>query len=161
MYSINNGKIWQHYVFDSSSLDNRGVFYGTQYNSSVDFVFNANQSLVKNFKTINYEGSSDWQMSTMQTSSDSALPISRTLPLAASITELQNQLLQNSFKKKENKYFANLINNTTSQPGEISWGQDMSGIKGFFATVQMNVDNSLGGKKELFAVSTNYVESSY
>jgi hypothetical protein len=25
----------------------------------------------------------------------------------------------------------------------------------------MSVDNSLGGKKELFAVSTNYVESSY
>ena len=161
MYSTSNGKIWQHYIFDSSSLENRGVFYGTQYNSSVDFVFNANQSLVKNFKTINYEGSNDWQMLAMQTSSDSALPISRTLSQAISITELQNQLLQNSFKRKENKYFANIINNTTPQAGEISWGQDVSGIKGFFATVQMSVDNSLGGKKELFAVSTNYVESSY
>ena len=163
LYSTRDGKIWQHYTFEDNSTE-RGKFYGVSNNSTVTFVFNANQSLIKNFKTINYEGGNDWEMLSMQTSTDSALPITRAINIltqASNLVDLQNQLLQNNFKVKENKYFANLINNTISQPGEVLWGQDASGIKGFFATVQMSVDNALGGKKELFAVSTNYVESSY
>ena len=163
LYSTHDGKIWQHYTFEDNSTE-RGRFYNTSYDSSVEFVFNSNQSLIKNFKTINYEGSKDWEMLSMQTSTDSALPITKAINIltqASSLVDLQNQLLQNNFKVKENKYFANLINNTISQPGEVLWGQDASGIKGFFATVKMSVDNTLGGKKELFAVSTNYVESSY
>ena len=163
LYSTHNGKIWQHYTFEDNSTE-RGKFYGVSNNSTVTFVFNANQSLIKNFKTINYEGGKDWEMLSIQTSTDSALPITKAINIldqASSLEDLQNQLLQNNFKAKENKYFANLVNNTISQPGEVLWGQDASGIKGFFATVQMSVDNALGGKKELFAVSTNYVESSY
>ena len=163
LYSTNDGKIWQHYTFEDNSIE-RGKFYGVSNNSTVTFVFNANQSLIKNFKTINYEGGNDWEMLSMQTSTDSALPITKAINIltqASNLIDLQNQLLQNNFKAKENKYFANLVNNTISQPGEVLWGQDASGIKGFFATVQMSVDNTLGGKKELFAVSTNYVESSY
>jgi hypothetical protein len=161
-YSTKNGKIWQHYTFDSQLR--RGVFYGTTYPSSVDFVFNANQSLVKNFKTVNYEGSIDWEMDSMATSSDNALPISRSINIlteASNLQALENQLLRNNFKVKEGKYFANLINNSVSRAGEVTWGQSSSGIKGFFATIKMSVDNSLVGKKELFAVSTEYVESSY
>jgi hypothetical protein len=43
----------------------------------------------------------------------------------------------------------------------------MSGVKGYYATVTIRTDNStqvsgLGGKtRELFAVSSEYVESSY
>jgi len=39
----------------------------------------------------------------------------------------------------------------------------MSGIKGYFVTVKMSTDNStdVGGAKELFAVSSNFVMSSY
>ena len=163
LYSTHDGKIWQHYTFEDNSTE-RGRFYNTSYDSSVEFVFNANQSLIKNFKTINYEGGKDWEMLSMQTSTDSSLPVAKAINIltqASNLVDLQNQLMQNNFKVKENKYFANLINSTISQPGEVLWGQDTSGIKGFFATVQMGVDNSLGGKKELFAVSTNYVESSY
>jgi len=163
LYSTHDGKIWQHYTFEDSSTE-RGRFYGVSNNSTVTFVFNANQSLIKNFKTVNYEGGSDWEILSMQTSTDSALPITKAINIltqASNLIDLQNQLLQNNFKAKENKYFANIVNNTISQPGEVVWGQDNSGIKGFFATVQMSVDNTLGGKKELFAVSTNYVESSY
>ena len=163
MYSAHDGKIWQHYTLESGSIE-RGKFYGVSNDSTVTFVFNGNQSLIKNFKTINYEGSGDWEVNSMATSSDVSLPITKAINIltqANNLADLQNQILQNNFKAKENKYFANLINNTTSQPGEVLWGQDTSGIKGFFATVEMSVDNSLGGKKELFAVSTNYVESSY
>ncbi len=161
-YSTKNGKIWQHYTFNSQLR--RGVFYDTIYPSSVDFVFNTNQSLVKNFKTVNYEGSKDWQMDSMATLSDNALPISKSINIlteASSLQALENQLLRNNFKVKEGKYFANIINNSVSRAGEVTWGQSSSGIKGFFATIKMSVDNSLAGKKELFAVSTEYVESSY
>jgi hypothetical protein len=39
----------------------------------------------------------------------------------------------------------------------------MSGIKGHFATVKISTDSVTdpGGMKELFAVSSEYVESSY
>jgi len=65
------------------------------------------------------------------------------------------------FNRKENKYVANLINNSTTRPQEVVWGLDMSGIKGFLTTVTMSTDatTDLGGEKELFAVSSEYVLS--
>jgi len=74
------------------------------------------------------------------------------------------------FNRKENKYMANLINTSTVAAGEILFGQAMTGVKGYFATVTMSTDEDLangatgtdvGGTKELFAASSNYVESSY
>ena len=72
-----------------------------------------------------------------------------------------------NFKKKENKFFANLQQelqaNLTPLPGEVLWGSDISGIKGFWSTVVMKLNNTTyyNVKKELFAVSSNVVESSY
>ena len=67
------------------------------------------------------------------------------------------------FDRKENKYVARLKNNTTVRIGEILHGRQISGIRGFFATVTIKTDDvtDVGGFKELFAVSSNYVESSY
>lgn len=67
------------------------------------------------------------------------------------------------FDRKENKYMANLINNSPAAAGEVVWGNSMTGIKGYFATVTISTDSVTdpGGMKELFAVSSNYVESSY
>jgi len=67
------------------------------------------------------------------------------------------------FDRKENKYMANLINNSQPAAGEVIWGSSMSGIKGHFATVKISTDSVTdpGGMKELFAVSSEYVESSY
>ena len=55
------------------------------------------------------------------------------------------------------------MNNSTATAGEILWGQDSTGVKGFFSTVVMTLNNSLypTTKSELFAVSSEYVESSY
>jgi len=65
------------------------------------------------------------------------------------------------FNRKENKYYANLINISTAQPGEVVFGQQVSGIKGRFATVKFSTDSStdVGGNKELWAVGTkvNYI----
>jgi len=67
------------------------------------------------------------------------------------------------FNKKENKYFANVINDSAIKPEEIIYGKSISGVKGMFLTVTIQTDSStdLGGAKELFAVSSEYVESSY
>ena len=66
--------------------------------------------------------------------------------------------------RKENRYVANLINaNPNKRPGEVIFGDSMSGIKGYFATVKISTDQSTdtGGPKELFAVGSNFVVSSY
>ncbi len=67
------------------------------------------------------------------------------------------------FTRKENKYVANLKNNSTVRPGEVIYGSSVSGIKGYYATVLLSTDNitQVGGEKELFLVSSNYSVSSY
>tara|TARA_R110000744_G_scaffold317366_1_gene424007 strand:+ start:625 stop:1989 length:1365 start_codon:yes stop_codon:yes gene_type:complete len=163
-YSTNSGEIWQHYAFDSNFETQRGVFYGSQNNSNVSFVFNNEQSSIKIFKTINYEGDSGWEVESITTNSDTGLRINKAVDTVAELStlvDMQAQLFHNNFKRKENKYFASISNNSVPEPGQIIFGSSDSGIKGFFATVNMSIDNSSGGKKELFAVSTNYTESSY
>jgi len=67
------------------------------------------------------------------------------------------------FDRKENKYMAVLINKSEPNQEEIAWGEDMSGIKGYFATVTMSLDGAtdVGGVKELFSVSTGCDYSAY
>ena len=78
------------------------------------------------------------------------------------------------FDRKENNYFAKLVTSSTATPNEVRFGGEMTGIKGFFATLQISTDMAIdgstgqavsgtdvGGIKELFAVSSDYVESSY
>ena len=75
------------------------------------------------------------------------------------------------FNRKENKYVANLVQKMTDEtdpstypprPGEIVFGNTMSGIKGFYATITMITDSTteVGGEKELFSVASNVVKSS-
>ena len=67
------------------------------------------------------------------------------------------------FNRKENKYVSNLKNISMPRPGEVVFAESLSGIKGMFATVTFSTDSTTNptGKKELFAVSSTYVESSY
>jgi len=52
-YTFYNGEIWEH---NANALRNN--FYGVTTNySSIKFIFNEGPSVVKNFKTLNYEGS--------------------------------------------------------------------------------------------------------
>ena len=81
--------------------------------------------------------------------------------LPTSLVDFQNELFTNSFKKKENKYFANILNNSSATACEVVFGNNMTGIKGFFSTIKLTLDNSINEKRELFAVSSETVESSY
>jgi len=164
IFSLNNnyfttklGKIYQHYTL-APNTQARGVFYGAQKESSVTFVFNGAPSMIKNFQTINYEGDTGWRMTEFKTNTDNALPISQA-SFATTLAEMQSLLLVNNFKLKEDKYYADITNNTSSQNGEVVFGRSSSGVKGFFGEVTMAVNNS-AGKKELFAVSTGFVKSS-
>jgi len=98
----------------------------------------------------------------LSTSNDIALPIAVSVNITT-LEQMQNNFNVNNFKRRENKYFANVVNQTLSQQGEVVWGQSMTGIKGFFAVCKMTSTNTglQTGKQELFAVSTNFVESSY
>ena len=165
IFSLNNnyfttklGKIYKHYTLATNTTE-RAVFYGVQKNSSVTFVFNGAPSMVKNFQTINYEGDTGWRMDSFKTNTDTTLPITSAV-FVTTLEQMQNSLLINRFKQKEDKYYADLVNGTPSQNGEVVWGSSSSGVKGFFGEVTMSINNSGVGKKELFAVSTGFVQSS-
>ena len=186
-YTIKDGSMWLHY----SPTALRSNFYGTQYKSSIQFIFNPKVSMSKVFKTINYEGGNGWEVNSfisditginsvgvpegalndewgLGTRDTTALVYSynqgsyddygNTFP-----SQLTPPINHAGFDRKENKYMSNLINNSPAAAGEVMFGADMTGIKGYFATVTMSTDSvtDVGGMKELFAASSNYVESSY
>ena len=65
-------------------------------------------------------------------------------------------MYRRGFDRKENKYVSPIKNNSSPRPGEVSWGQNVSGIKGFVATVKIATDStSVNSKKELYTVSAN------
>ena len=154
--------IYQH------NLGSYGSFYGFFYDSNVKVVLNGQPSVVKNFKTVNYEGQDGWQMSSwIASSGDIALPIDKFVATnLATLQALELNTLALNFKRKENKFFANLQQNlstvATPQYGEVVWGGDVSGVKGFYSEVIFTLVNSVDtSKKELFSISSDYVESSY
>jgi len=156
-FSTNAGKLYSHY-----GTSNYGEFYTVENDSDVTVVLNSSPSTVKVFKTVNYEGGTDWTVDSIVASSgDIALaPISK-YSLPNNLTDLESEMFSNKFKRKENKYFANIINNSSPGKGEILWGASMTGVKGFFSTFKFSLDNSINQKRELFAVSSDTVESSY
>jgi len=61
------------------------------------------------------------------------------------------------FDRKQNKYMAVIPNNTiTAMRGEVVFGNSMTGIKAYYATVTMKTDATTdpGGLKELFSVGS-------
>jgi hypothetical protein len=124
-------------------------------------VLNPSPSVVKNFNTINYEGSSGWIMESLTTDQDVALQISE-YQLPTTLADLQTSLFTNNFKRKENKYFANLLNLTAVQQGEVLFGQAVTGVKGFTSEVKFTVPTTnQSTQRELFAVSSEFNRSSY
>lgn len=162
-YTFRYGNIYKHY----SKTQGKAVFYDVPYKSTVTSIINPNVSMSKAFMTINYEGTPNWNLISLYTESDYSAPISSYTVAPTSLEAMQNQLFTNTFKKKENKFFANILNVTAAPTGgEVLYGASMSGIKGFFATVTFSTDNATvistnTSLPELYAVSTEYIESSY
>ena len=161
-YSIKDGKIWQHY----SATADRNNLYGTQYDSSVEFIFNPNPSTSKVFKTVNYEGSNGWEISSFNAArsfelNDIAKPV-LSFDDGAYTDPTYGVTLHAGFDKKEGKYYANLINSSPATDGEVVFGDSMSGVKGYYSTVTIKSDSDNRSLPlELFAVSSDYVTSAY
>jgi len=83
-YTYLNGELWRH---DSENVF-RNNFYGTQYNSQVEFIINDDPSVIKKYRTLGYEGTSSW--------------------VAKEIKTDQVKGKETTFEPKENKYFANI-----------------------------------------------------
>jgi hypothetical protein len=162
-FSTKSGSLYKHYVEfnNSGAVLPRANFYGVQYDSTVTSILNTNPSLIKTFKTVNYEGNFNWSMESFVTNEDSANPIA-VYALPTTLASMESSLFKNEFKRKEDKYFANLINTSAAAGGEVIYGRSISGVKGFFATVKLRATNTTSsGTNELFALSSNYSESSY
>jgi len=171
-YSTTGQYIYKHY----SNNVNPGNFYGYDHKSSITFIFNPKVSASKVFKTINYEGDSGWAVSEIITSeNDTGNPIysyvegaydSSNPPITgvAAFAPTANQPINFAgFMKQEGKYKANIKNNSSVSYGEVRFGIGLTGVKGYYTTVTIETDSvtSPSTVKELFAVSSEYVESYY
>ena len=160
-YTFKDNKLYKHY--DPAVARNN--FYGVQYDSSIQFVFNPSPSLSKVFKTVNYEGSNGWEIPSFNAN--------RSFELRDTISPILSYndgayvgdfgyTYYAGFDKKEGKYMTNLVNASTATEGEVVFGNSMTGVKGYIATVTIKSDTtSRTGPMELFAVSSNYIESAY
>ena len=180
MFSLNNNflsieddkhSLYRHY----SDTTNRCSFYGVNNDADITFILNANPSLMKNFNTVNYEGSNGWEVDYFKSDLEGFDQVNASWIENQDVTSIVKSydegkytdggvIYRSGFNRKENRYVANLINaNPNKRPGEVIFGDSMSGIKGYFATVKISTDQSTdtGGPKELFAVGSNFVVSSY
>lgn len=171
-YTTNQTNLWMH---NADSVFRNSFYSADAAQSSIEFIFNTQPNVVKNFKTINYEGTNGWQVEKME--SDQTGPLingggswglnTDNIAFIKSYGEgqyVEDGITYNAgFHLKENRYVANVINKTLAQAGEIIIGAQASGIKGYFTTVKLTTDTTtdFGGAKELFAVGSEYVMSSY
>jgi hypothetical protein len=181
-YSFKTPSATKSYLYKHYTNQARNTFYGTQTQSSIQFVFNPGPNNIKTFKTINYEGSNGWEVTNLI--SDSTGEDATVTPpggwLSNNDTIIQGQganeyariysydeglYTENNiqyragFDRKQNKYWAVIPNNTQNpMMGEVIWGNQTMGIKGYFATVTMKTDTTTnnGGLKSLFAVSSEF-----
>lgn len=176
-YTTKDSSLYKHNQVGLTS-NNRGVFYGVRYPAKVTLLLNRDPSVSKVFKTINYEGSNGWEVTSVYSQSNVGNGLldygsnilsynegayDSSTPQLNGVLAVKQPINHAGFNRKEGKFFANIINNSFATEGEVVYGNSMSGIKGFFSTVTIQTDNSteLGKFKELFAVSSEYIESSY
>ena len=180
-YSFNDSDLYTHY---DNTENNRGLFYNVRKPSNVTFVFNPNSSVMKNFKTISYQGSNGWEVTSFVSGFEGFDSNPANPPVANQASYIQNndsvnfvysyeeglytnnvtgQPQRAGFDRKENRYVANLVSKSIARGGEVIYGDSITGIKGYFATVTIETDETtqLGGAKELWAAGSEFVVSSY
>jgi hypothetical protein len=108
-YTFKDGELWSH---DNETRNN---FYGTQYESSVKFIFNDAPGSVKSFKTINYEGT---QARVFVDDPDTDNKFRNRLAkdgwwVSSIESDLQSGQVK-TFKNKEGKWFYNILGTETT-----------------------------------------------
>ena len=154
-YTFNEGDIYKQNSTAAGVLNNN--FYGTQYDSEVSLIFNEGPSQSKVFHSVNYEGDSGWSIKNIETDVDTGMDISSTLNQST-----DSIIYLSGFQKIDGKYNSNIINTSLADPGEIVFGKDISGVKGFFTKFTIKTTGTASTTStELFAVSTNFNINSY
>ena len=160
-YTFKDGQVWMH----NSNTSDRNNFYGDQFDSEIQVIFNDNPSVFKEYQTLSYEGSADWNVITVDTENfDPVISGEGNFP----------------FMLKEGKYHRPIVSTEDvyaimdPQPDpvpddalladdgttvlEIIGTRERGGIKGFFNNVTFR--NSETEMAELFAINTEtYVSS--
>ena len=165
LYTFNGGDLYRHY---DQNVD-RNTFYEEFQPSTITVVSNQNPSLVKHYKTVNYEGTNNWKVISMKSPAEdvqnyNAYPI----PGNISGRYLQEGSVKFAgFTPLEKKYFANVIIRDTSSITGIS-SLNSTGVKGFFTEAifehePVNNDKTVNKTKkaELFSIGFNYEQSLY
>ena len=172
-YSFYTSELYEHYNNESDMSS----FYGVRAGANITFIFNVTPNVYKNFKTISYEGSNGWEVNSILSDfegfdkvngaqnqyQDSSKPV---LSYDEGVYTDSGVEYRIGFNRFNNKYVANLRSNNTTRPGQVIInpnGENVAGIKGFYATVKISTDatTDIGGAKELFAVSSDFAIVSY
>ena len=178
-FTTNGKTVWKHY---SDSVD-RGNFYGVDNASAVKLVINPDPTRIKTFRTISYEGSNGWEVTSLVSDDTGAdelngiwsnninqatvevtdPPTPNTYIKIYSYNEglyvQDNIKYRAGFDRKQNNYVAAIKNNSpTPVAGQVIMGPSSTGIKAYYATVTIQTDATTnpGGLKELFAVGATY-----
>ena len=146
-YSYNGRSMWKHYSEDSF---NRTNYYGTLYGANITFIFNDEPHVVKNFLTVDYEGSNGWECDTIDSDVEQAnnwnynlsTPYYKSWGLnfdsikkiysyeegaydSAGNTPPQTYpIYRAGFDRKENQYVANMVSSSTTRAGEVIYNTD-------------------------------------
>ena len=86
-YTMNFGQLWKHhqeFELDGTTVVDRNTFYGVFEDSSVTPILNMQPAVVKNFNTLNYEGSQSKidQFLTYEAASEQPFPIGDNLVMS-------------------------------------------------------------------------------
>ena len=131
-YTFRNASLWKHH-----SNSTRNNFYGRQYKTTVDVMFNDDPSAVKSFGSISYEGTQshiDAFASVVQdgvTYTDQEfynLTDKKGWFVESIVTDLQTGSASN-FKNKEGKWFAN-IKGDDNTPKSVTQTGNETGLNG-------------------------------
>ena len=95
LYTFSGGNLWRH-----NTNETRNNFYGVQYNSTIQSVFNDKPIVNKIFKTLQYEGNRAWA--------------------ATLVSDQQDTGFMNAdyFEKKEGDFFA-FVRNSGTNPADL------------------------------------------
>ena len=161
-YTFNGNNL---YIQHSDEVP-RGSFVGSSNNheSYVDFVFNDKPEIVKTFLTINYEGTTGWNMQSFSTGGNMISGYNAYNDINTCYVVPQEGTTVGSdtvgFVKKEGFYFSELRNRARDffQDGS---NFNTTGVKGYYADVRMQYwqpsESNTAPKAELFAVGSEVI----
>ena len=167
-YSFYSGDLWEH---NKNSLRNK--FYGSTYDSTIKLVFNDSPSTIKNFKTLNYEGTTSRLYKTTErgyaAGTDTTLEKEGWYCNSFTTGEQDGDI--SYFVNKEGKWFANLhgagITTDDLETKQAAKEFKVQGIgeltsssgtarSGFRVSINVEIDSSDDTSDNLFAIPTSF-----